>query len=200
MDYYSCTLVACDNLLQFLSLCTRDIRVPAHQRWSFVVPDNKTDPLDAAQYDLLRLENQLCFALYAATRAVAKTYRQRLGPMGLTYPQYLVLVVLWEQDGITISELGRQLMLDSGTLTPLVKRLESMGHVSRERSKDDEREVNVRLTPKGFELRDMALDARRFVACRLEMSEQQIGELRGELMDLIGRLGIECETELPETV
>lgn len=164
------------------------------------MPDNKTDPLDAAQYDLLRLENQLCFALYAATRAVAKTYRQRLGPMGLTYPQYLVLVVLWEQDGITISELGRQLMLDSGTLTPLVKRLESMGHVSRERSKDDEREVNVRLTPKGFELRDMALDARRFVACRLEMSEQQIGELRGELMDLIGRLGIECETELPETV
>ena len=164
------------------------------------MPDNKPDPLDTARYDVLRLDNQLCFALYAATRAIAKTYRQRLGPMGLTYPQYLVLVVLWEQDGITISELGRHLMLDSGTLTPLVKRLENMGHVSRRRSKDDEREVNVWLTPKGFELRDMALDARRFVACRLEMSEQEIGELRGELMDLIGRLGAECETELPETV
>ena len=120
--------------------------------------------------------------------------------MGLTYPQYLVLVVLWQQDGITISELGRQLMLDSGTLTPLVKRLESMGHVSRQRSKDDEREVNVWLTPKGFDLRDMALDARRFVACRLEMSEQEIGELRRELMDLIGRLGVDCEIDLPETV
>ncbi len=165
------------------------------------MPENAPDPSDnAAQYDLLRLDNQLCFALYAATRAVAKTYRQRLGPMGLTYPQYLVLVVLWQQDGITISELGRQLMLDSGTLTPLVKRLESMGHVSRQRSKDDEREVNVWLTPKGFDLRDMALDARRFVACRLEMSEQEIGELRRELMDLIGRLGVDCEIDLPETV
>ena len=165
------------------------------------MPDNTIDSSDnTAGYDLLRLDNQLCFALYAATRAVAKTYRQRLGPMGLTYPQYLVLVVLWEKDGITISELGRQLMLDSGTLTPLVKRLESMGHVSRQRSKDDEREVNVTLTPKGLELRDMALDARRFVACRLDMSEQQIGDLRGELMDLIGRLGVECEADLPETV
>ena len=153
-----------------------------------------------ARYDLLRLDNQLCFALYAATRAVAKTYRQRLGPMGLTYPQYLVLVVLWQQDGITISELGRQLILDSGTLTPLVKRLETMGHVSRQRSKEDEREVNVWLTSKGLDLRDMALDARRFVACRLDMTEEQIGELRSELMDLIGRLGVDCDTELPETV
>ena len=165
------------------------------------MPESMPDLSDTARrYDLLRLDNQLCFALYAATRAIAKTYRQRLGPMGLTYPQYLVLVVLWQQDGITITELGRQLMLDSGTLTPLVKRLESMGHVSRKRSKVDEREVNVWLTPKGLQLRDMALDARRFVACRLEMSEQDIGALRSELMELIGRLGAECEVELPETV
>ena len=76
---------------------------------------------EASGYELLRLDNQLCFALYAATRAISRTYRERLGPMGLTYPQYLVLIVLWEKDGITISEIGRRLMLDSGTLTPLIK-------------------------------------------------------------------------------
>ena len=145
----------------------------------------------AQEFDLLRLENQLCFALYAATRAISKTYRERLGPMGLTYPQYLVLIVLWEQDGITISEIGENLMLDSGTLTPLVKRLEAMGLVLRERGTDDERKVKVWLSPKGLDLRDLALDARRFVACRLDMSEKEILALRADLMSLIGRLDAE---------
>lgn len=148
-----------------------------------------------ANYDLLRLDNQLCFALYAATRAISKTYRERLEPMGLTYPQYLVMIVLWEQDGITVSEIGQRLMLDSGTLTPLLKRLESMGIVQRERGTEDERKVCVWLSPKGFDLRDRALDARKFVACRLDMSETEIGELRSDLMALIGRLGEECEVE-----
>ena len=153
---------------------------------------------DLSGYDLLRLDNQLCFALYAATRAITKTYRHRLGPMGLTYPQYLVLIVLWENDGITISSLGRQLMLDSGTLTPLLKRLENMGHVIRERNQEDEREVKVWLSPQGLDLKDHALDARRFVACRLDMTEQQIMALRAELMDMIGRLGTDCEIEAAE--
>lgn len=158
-------------------------------------------PLAAtAEHGLLRLENQLCFALYAATRAIAKTYRERLGPMGLTYPQYLVLIVLWENDGITISQLGQQLSLDSGTLTPLLKRLESMGHVIRERSKDDERAVKVWLSPKGLDLKDLALDARKYVACRLEMSEPEIAALRGELMQLIDRLGAECAAVAPSAV
>ena len=152
----------------------------------------------ATGYDLLRLDNQLCFALYAATRAISKTYRQRLGPMGLTYPQYLVLIVLWEQDGIMISEIGDKLVLDSGTLTPLIKRLEGMKIVQRERGKEDERQVRVWLSSKGRDLRDMALDARRFVACRLDMTEEEIMALRADLMSLIGRLGVACETEAAE--
>ena len=152
---------------------------------------------DTAELGLLRLENQLCFALYAATRSIARTYRERLGPMGLTYPQYLVLIVLWENDGITISQLGQQLSLDSGTMTPLLKRLESMGHVIRERSKDDQRAVRVWLSPKGLDLKDLALDARKYVACRLEMSEPEIAALRGELMRLIVRLDAGCAAAAP---
>ena len=118
--------------------------------------------------------------------------------MGLTYPQYLVLIVLWEQDGIMISEIGDKLMLDSGTLTPLIKRLEGMKIVRRERGTEDERQVRVWLSSKGRDLRDMALDARRFVACRLDMTETEIMALRADLMSLIGRLGVECESEAAE--
>lgn len=139
-------------------------------------------------FDLLRLDNQLCFALYAATRAMSKTYRQRLEPMGLTYPQYLVLIVLWERDGITVSEVGEKLMLDSGTLTPLIKRLEGMDIVRRHRNRNDEREVLVYLTDKGAGLKDEVLDARRFVACRLNMSEDEIAVMRADLMALIEQL------------
>ena len=153
----------------------------------------KTVPPNTKGHDLLRLDNQLCFALYAATRAMTKAYRQKLNPIGLTYPQYLVLIVLWEKDGITISEIGRRLMLDSGTLTPLVKRLEGMKLVDRERGTTDEREVRVWLSPKGLDLQDLALESRRFVACRLDMSENEILALRADLMSLIGRLGEECE-------
>ena len=141
------------------------------------------------RYTPLRLENQLCFALYAATRAMTKTYRERLGPLGLTYPQYIVLSVLWEADGITISDLGRSLMLDSGTLTPLVKRLEAMELVTRNRRFEDEREVEVFLTPKGRDLREVALGVREHVVCRLDMTEPEIAGLRKDLMDLIERLG-----------
>lgn len=141
------------------------------------------------RFEALRLDNQLCFALYAATRALTKTYRERLGALGLTYPQYLVLTVLWERDGRTISDLGRQLMLDSGTLTPLVKRLEAMDLVTRNRRFQDEREVEVFLRPKGLDLRELALGVREHVVCRLNMTEQEISGLRRDLMDLIGRLG-----------
>ncbi|MFN3869015.1 MAG: MarR family winged helix-turn-helix transcriptional regulator [Hyphomicrobiaceae bacterium] len=153
-------------------------------------------------YEILRLENQLCFALYAATRAMTKTYRLRLEPLNLTYPQYLVLIVLWEQDGVTVSDIGQRLMLDSGTLTPLLKRLERMGLVRRERSHDDEREVRISLTEKGRGLRDEARDARLFVACRLGMSEAAIRDLRADLMDMVRQLDaaeVEADVEaVPE--
>lgn len=143
---------------------------------------------DEQGYDLLRLDNQLCFALYAATRAISKTYRQKLEPLGLTYPQYLVMLVLWEGDGLTVSEIGERLMLDSGTLTPLIKRLEKMEIVDRVRNKKDEREVQIWMTDKGLDLKKSVLDARRYVACRLDMSEDEILTMRKDLMNLIGHL------------
>ncbi len=146
-------------------------------------------------YDLLRLENQLCFALYVATRAMTKTFRIRLDPLNLTYPQYLVLLVLWEEDGLSVSEIGERLMLDSGTLTPLLKRLERAQIIRRQRSSEDEREVKIWLTPKANELRDAVLETRRFVGCRLGMSEQQILKLRSDLMEMVAQLDANSRPE-----
>lgn len=143
---------------------------------------------DSEDFDILKLDNQLCFALYAATRAITKTYRQRLEPMGITYPQYLVLLVLWEQDGLTVSEIGKKLRLDSGTLTPLLQRLEGQKLLKRRRNAKDEREVKAWLTDEGNALKISAADARRYVACCLGMSEGQILQLRSDLMALVDQL------------
>ena len=100
-----------------------------------------------------RLDNQLCFAVYAAAHAFGRAYRNLLGRYELTYPQYLVLMVLWEEDGLTVKEIGERLFLDSGTLTPLLKRLEASGRVRRARDRPDERQVSIFLTATGKELR-----------------------------------------------
>src|SRR5438270_12845677 len=100
----------------------------------------------------LLLDNQLCFALYSTSLAMTKLYKPLLDELGLTYPQYLVMLVLWEGDGLMVSELGQRLYLDSGTLTPLLKRLEASGLVSRMRDVDDERRVRVHLTAAGRKL------------------------------------------------
>ncbi|TKS97535.1 MarR family transcriptional regulator [Streptomyces galbus] len=102
------------------------------------------------------LDDQLCFALYAASRAVIARYRPLLDELGLTYPQYLVLLVLWEQDEISVRELGAALQLESSTLSPLLKRLEAHGLLRRERRSDDERSVAIRLTDTGAALRERA--------------------------------------------
>lgn len=107
--------------------------------------------------ELLKLDNQLCFSIYAASRAITRVYRPLLEPHGLTYPQYLVLLILWEKDGQAVGEIGRRLYLDSGTLTPLLKRMEQAGFIVRARSSADERKVEIRLGPKGTELRTHAL-------------------------------------------
>lgn len=101
-----------------------------------------------------RLDNQLCFAVYAAAHAFGRAYRTLLGRHDLTYPQYLVLMVLWEEDGLTVKEIGERLFLDSGTLTPLLKRLEASGRVRRARDRPDERQVSIFLTDAGSGLRD----------------------------------------------
>ncbi|MGW6796251.1 MarR family winged helix-turn-helix transcriptional regulator [Streptomyces chartreusis] len=104
----------------------------------------------------LRLDDQLCFALYAASRAVTARYRPLLDELGLTYPQYLVMLVLWERDSISVRDLGTSLQLESSTLSPLLKRLETGGLLRRERRRDDERSVAIRLTEAGAELHDRA--------------------------------------------
>ncbi len=101
----------------------------------------------------LALDKQLCFALYSASLAMTKVYKPLLAPLGLTYPQYLVMLALWEHDAQSVSALGDKLALDSGTLTPLLKRLQAQGQLSRERDADDERRVIVRLTDAGRKLR-----------------------------------------------
>ena len=104
----------------------------------------------------LALDKQLCFALYSASHAMTRAYQPLLAPLGLTYPQYLVMLVLWEQDGLAVGQVGERLKLDSATLTPLLKRLEAAGHLQRLRDTTDERRLRLQLTPKGRALRAQA--------------------------------------------
>jgi DNA-binding MarR family transcriptional regulator len=122
----------------------------------------------------LLLDNQLCFALYSASLAMTKVYKPLLDPLGLTYPQYLAMLVLWERDSLTVSELGERLSLDSGTLTPLLKRLEAAGLVQRARSSEDERRVLVSATAAGRKLRARAL---KVPACLLRATGCTVSEL-----------------------
>jgi len=122
----------------------------------------------------LKLDNQLCFALYSASLAMSKVYKPHLDALGLTYPQYLVMLVLWEQDGLTVSEIGERLTLDSGTLTPLLKRLEGAGYLSRLRDVADERRVLIQLTAAGRKLKAKAAP---IPACMLEAAQCSLAEL-----------------------
>ena len=138
---------------------------------------------------ILRLDNQVCFALYSASLAMTKLYKPLLDRIGLTYPQYLVMLVLWEQDGVTASELGERLFLDSGTLTPLLKRLKAQGQIARLRDVQDERRVRITLTAEGRALRDQA---EAIPQCVLQSSQCSIAELTAlttELKQLRDRLG-----------
>ncbi|WP_019905740.1 MarR family transcriptional regulator [Methylobacterium sp. 77] len=138
--------------------------------------------------DPLLLDNQLCYALYAAAHRITRSYRPMLERMGLTYPQYLVLLVLWETDGVTVSDIGRRLRLDSGTLTPVLKRLEAAGFLIRHRRQSDEREVEIQLTEHGRDLRAEARNVRESVMCQLNMSEPEVQAMRADLNALIENL------------
>ena len=130
----------------------------------------QSNPADNA----LLLDNQLCFALYSASLAMTKLHKPLLEELGITYPQYLVMLVLWEGDGLTVSELGQRLFLDSGTLTPLLKRLESAGLVSRIRAVDDERRVHLNLTAAGRKLKSKAA---RIPGCVLAATQCSLPEV-----------------------
>ena len=136
--------------------------------------------------DPLALENQVCFALAVAARTVISVYKPLLEPMHLTHPQYLVMLALWQQAPLSVTELGRRLELDPGTLSPLLKRLEAAGYVTRERARDDERSLAVRLTPAGTALREQAERIPPAIVERLAMDLGELRDLHGALTEVIG--------------
>ncbi|HTE54971.1 MAG TPA: MarR family transcriptional regulator [Kofleriaceae bacterium] len=148
----------------------------------------------ATSDDALRLDQQLCFALYSASRSLTRAYAPLLEPLGLTYPQYLVMLVLWEDKSASVKALGERLALDSGTLTPLLKRLEKRGLVTRRRDPDDERVVRIDLTPDGQKLRARARRVPTELACRAgfeledERDRARLVHLRQELVALAARI------------
>jgi DNA-binding MarR family transcriptional regulator len=148
---------------------------------------NKPTPPDTTLS--LLLDRQLCFALYSTSLAMNKLYRKLLAKLGLTYPQYLVMMVLWERDAQMVSEIGERLFLDSATLTPLLKRMEAAGLITRRRAASDERQVIVSLTDAGQELRQQAEQVPAAVLCATDCSpdelvgvKQQLEELRAHLL------------------
>ncbi len=144
-------------------------------------PGDMTTPPAA---DWLRLDQQICFSLNAASRAFGGVYRVVLKDLGLTYPQYLAMLVLWEHGDLPVKKLGEHLRLDSGTLSPLLKRLEAAGLVRRERSARDERSVEVRLTEEGVALRERALQVPRRIAAATGFDVDEIRTLRARLDQL----------------
>ena len=147
---------------------------------------SRLKPQRAADGDdeVLRLDRQLCFATYTVSQAFTRVYKPQLDQLGLTYPQYLVMLVLWEQDGVTVKQIGERLDLDSGTLTPLLKRLETSGFLRRTRDPQDERQVRITLTAAGRDVKARAAAARRAVGCATGRTPEQIQALRDELMRL----------------
>ena len=137
---------------------------------------------------MLQLDNQLCFALYSASLAMTKVYKPLLDEIGLTYPQYLAMLVLWEKDGLMVSELGERLHLDSGTLTPLLKRLEASGLVSRIRDVEDERRVHITLTSLGLKLKAKAAHIPACILSASQCSVPEIAALTQEIRALRNRL------------
>jgi DNA-binding MarR family transcriptional regulator len=141
-------------------------------------------PEEISEDDFLRLDRQICFSLHAASRAFNGVYRVVLKELGITYPQYLVMLVLWEHGELPVKKLGEHLRLDSGTLSPLLKRLEAAGLVRRERSARDERSVEVRLTEEGTALRERALAVPRRIGAATSFDLDEIRDLRDRLDEL----------------
>ena len=141
--------------------------------------------MDNGMHEPLRLVNQLCFPLYAAARNVTGLYTPWLKPLGLTYTQYIVFLVLWEQDGIKVSEICEKLMLDNGTLSPLLKKMEQAGYIRRQRSTEDERVVVITLTEAGHALRETTREVPKKVASCIDLPPEKAQVLYGLLYELL---------------
>ncbi|WP_273727438.1 MarR family winged helix-turn-helix transcriptional regulator [Brucella gallinifaecis] len=144
----------------------------------------KEDPRES----YLNLSDMVCFAIYSTANALTRAYQPILSKLELTYPQFLVMIVLWEQDNRTVSEIGAKLNLDSGTLTPLLKRLESAGHIARRRDPQDERQVRITLTDQGRALRTEAEAIPEQVFCALGQPIGDLQKLRAQLLDVRSNL------------
>ena len=142
----------------------------------------------APAINLLALDKQFCFALYSASHAVTRTYKPLLDRLGLTYPQYLVMLVLWEQDDVLVKDIGARLFLDSGTLTPLLKRLEANGLLARIRDTVDERQVRIVLSDEGRALRVRALEVPEQILCATNQPVPELGRLRDALSNVRSEL------------
>lgn len=145
--------------------------------------------MEHGDQEAMKLGNQLCFPLYAAARNVTGLYTPRLKPLGLTYTQYIVFLVLWEKDGLSVGEIGEKLMLDNGTLSPLLKKMERAGYVERRRRREDDRVVEVTLTDKGRALQGEAKDIPGQVAGCIDLPAQKARQLYELLYELLSNQG-----------
>ncbi len=144
-------------------------------------------PVNRKQMDYLKLENQACFPVYALSRVLTAHYKPILEGIDLTYPQYLVMLVLWEHRQLSVNEIGDKLLLDSGTLTPLLKKLENRGLVNRIRSKEDERVVMISLTKDGAALKEKAVSVPESFKCSLGLTIEEMGSLRDTINIILER-------------
>lgn len=140
------------------------------------------------KYDALKLDNQLCFPLYAVSKEIVRKYTPFLNEIDLTYTQYITMMVMWEDKEVSVKDLGKRLFLDSGTLTPLLKNLEKKGLVTRERSKEDERFLVVRVTDAGMELREKALDIPATIGGCFSIDKQEAVQLYTIINKILGQL------------
>lgn len=146
--------------------------------------------MGTTNYDALKLENQICFPLYACSREIIKQYKPYLDELDLTYTQYITMMVLWEKKSLTVKELGGLLYLDSGTLTPLLKKMEKKGLVTRQRSKEDERNLIVTITEEGEKLRESALEIPGLIARCVNLTPEEAATLYSTLYKILGKVEI----------
>lgn len=140
------------------------------------------------KYEVIKLDNQLCFSFYAISREIIKLYKPILDKFNLTYTQYITMLVLWEEEEINFKRLGERLHLDSGTLTPVVKKLEAMDLVTKYRTKEDDRVVVVKLTEKGKDLKDEITVVPKELGCKIDIGENQYFELKESLKSVLEKL------------
>ena len=141
-----------------------------------------------SEYDCLKLENQLCFPLYVCSKEIVRRYTPYLEPLGITYTQYITMMALWEFSPMSVKELGDKISLDSGTLTPLLKKLEDKGFITRERSKRDERSVRIKLTEGGYALRDKAKTIPMEMCSNLNVPKEEVLALQDTIKSIIASL------------